>query len=174
MMADDKSKRDVKAEVACENIGDRFKGLPMKELIGGPLLAAVDAQEQIAAASPDIYKNFMGGKEDDNKSDRSLEFYIERPVVGEDGKSVSVETQKVQAPLIGLVPIPSLMIERIDVDFQMEAVEADAVEGRSENEVKVPNSWFADFRIAGGASGADGDNDPSTPNEAEHVVDADK
>lgn len=36
-------------------------------------------------------------------------------------------SQSVKAPFIGLVPIPSLLIDRVDVDFQMEVTDTSNV-----------------------------------------------
>ena len=38
------------------NMGDQFKGLPMADLIGGPLMAASDAQVKLANATADFIK----------------------------------------------------------------------------------------------------------------------
>lgn len=39
----------TKTEKLGENISDKFKGLPMRELIGAPLFAAAEAQEKLAS-----------------------------------------------------------------------------------------------------------------------------
>ena len=108
------------------NIGEKFKGLPMRELISAPLIAAAEAQQQLAATAWDFYEKIafydkqVGSH---NVGDtRIVEFTVNRPVQ-QNGEIVMAE-QKVQAPFIGLVPIPSLLIDRIDVDFQMEVTAA--------------------------------------------------
>lgn len=39
---------DCLEQVSGGNVSDQFKGLPMRELIGGPLEAAAQAQEKLA------------------------------------------------------------------------------------------------------------------------------
>lgn len=38
------------------SIGDKFKGLPMCELISVPLIAAAEAQQQLVATAWDFYQ----------------------------------------------------------------------------------------------------------------------
>ena len=50
--------------------------------------------------------------------------------------------QKVEAPFIGLVPIPSLLIDRIDIDFQMELTDTNTTKSTSSAEtllISPPN-----------------------------------
>ena len=95
---------------------EAFKGLPMAELIGAPLTAVCDAQLKLAEASY-VYINRVGFEED-QKTTRLVKFNLERPAETPEGY-VKVNTE-VQAPLLGLVPIPSLLIEDVVVEFQME------------------------------------------------------
>ena len=94
-----------------------FKGLPMRELIGAPLQAACESQQKLAESALD-YMLRIGFEEGDLKNARLIKFNLERPVETPDG--VTTSTIEVQAPFLGLVPIPSLLIESVDVDFQME------------------------------------------------------
>lgn len=100
------------------SIAEYFKGLPMSDLIAGPLVATCDAQRKLAAAAYE-YMVKVGFKEGDATKDPNLiKFTLERPVeiLGK------IETNKleVQAPFLGLVPIPVLLVDTINVDFQME------------------------------------------------------
>jgi hypothetical protein len=96
---------------------DNFKGLPMSELIANSLLAAAEAQEKPASITLDYFKRIAC--EDDGKTTRIQSFDLNKPV-GQDGVVGQEIKQTVQAPFIRLVPIPSLLVERTDVDFQME------------------------------------------------------
>ena len=42
--------------MALPAMGDQFRGLPMADLIGGPLMAACDAQVKLANATADFIK----------------------------------------------------------------------------------------------------------------------
>ncbi len=105
--------------MAENDVKEKLKGLPMGELIGAPLRAVCDAQLQLAQASFEFI-NKIGFKEDDGKTNM-LEFDVERPYQTQEGNGQYEKyTQHVQAPLLGLVPIPSLLIEDTTIDFQME------------------------------------------------------
>ena len=98
---------------ADSNVTDKFKGLPMRELIAAPLIAAAEAQQ--------------------------------------DGKMTTM-SQSVKAPFIGLVPIPSLLIDRVDVDFQMEVTDTSNVKSTTDAEVEAKASakhWFINAEISG-------------------------
>ncbi|MCD7953624.1 MAG: DUF2589 domain-containing protein [Synergistaceae bacterium] len=121
-------KKDTKLEGGA---ADQLKGLPMRELISAPLIAVCESQQQLAATALNFYKQIA--YEDDGKKTRCLEFDLERPVQTPTG--ISKQPIHVKAPFIGLVPIPSLLIERVDIDFQMEVTD------HSESKDKVNTEW---------------------------------
>ena len=86
------------------NVTDNFKGLPMRELIAAPLIAAAEAQQELAATAWNFYQQIAFDGKSGNKA-RILEFDIERPIQ-QDGKMTTIK-QTVKAPFIGLVPIPA-------------------------------------------------------------------
>lgn len=120
-------------------VKNAFTGLPMRELIGAPLFAAAEAQEKLASTALDFYKRI--GYDEDGKKTRILEFTVERPVEGE---PTNIVKQTVKAPFIGLVPIPSLLIDRIDVDFQMEVTDTNVNKSDSQASIETNASakWF--------------------------------
>ena len=128
---------------ADSNVTDKFKGLPMRELI-----AAAEAQQELAATAWNFYKQIAF--DDDGKTARVLEFDIKRPIQ-QDGVMTTMP-QSVKAPFIGLVPIPSLLIDRVDVDFQMEVTDTSNVKStiNAEVETKVSGkSWLISAEISG-------------------------
>ena len=112
-----------------------FEGLPMGELIGAPLQAACESQQKLAESALE-YMLRNGFEESDLQKARLVKFNLERVVVTQDG--ITTSTIEVQAPFLSLVSIPSLLIEGVDVDFQMEVISADTVKGNSNTEV-TPN-----------------------------------
>ena len=133
---------------ADSNVTDKFKGLPMRELIAAPLIAAAEAQQELAATAWNFYKQIAF--DDDGKTARVLEFDIKRPIQ-QDGVMTTMP-QSVKAPFIGLVPIPSLLIDRVDVDFQMEVTDTSNVKStiNAKVETKVSGkSWFINAEISG-------------------------
>lgn len=133
---------------ADSNVTDKFKGLPMRELIAAPLIAAAEAQQELAATAWNFYKQIAF--DDDGKTARVLEFDIKRPIQ-QDGVMTTMP-QSVKAPFIGLVPIPSLLIDRVDVDFQMEVTDTSNVKSTTDAEVEAKASakhWFINAEISG-------------------------
>ena len=133
---------------ADSNVTDKFKGLPMRELIAAPLIAAAEAQQELAATAWNFYKQIAF--DDDGKTVRVLEFEIKRPIQ-QDGVMTTMP-QSVKAPFIGLMPIPSLLIDRVDVDFQMEVTDTSNVKStiNAEVETKVSGkSWLISAEISG-------------------------
>lgn len=109
---------------ADSNVTDKFKGLPMRELIAAPLIAAAEAQQELAATAWNFYQQIAFDSKSGNKA-RILEFDVERPI--QQDRKMTTMSQSVKAPFIGLVPIPSLLIDRVDVDFQMEVTDTSNV-----------------------------------------------
>lgn len=143
----DNPKDDPKKPQKLGGIADNFKGLPMRELIGGPLFAAAEAQEKLASIAWDYYQKIAYNTDDNGKPDgttRLLEFTLDRPVV--QGGVVSADGNKVsvKAPFIGLVPIPSLLIDRVDVDFQMEVTDTNTHKDQSSESLStdISSKWF--------------------------------
>lgn len=156
------------------NVADKFRGLPMRDLIGGPLFAAAEAQEKLASIAWDYYQRIAfedaGEGEKKTQKTRLLEFTVDRPVVL-DGVT-STQPVKVQAPFIGLVPIPSLLIDRIDVDFQMEVTDTNQEHTKTEGEVstKISSKWFGVSVEVSGKVSSSRENTRSTNQTAKYQV----
>lgn len=97
-----------------ENVSNNFTGLPIAELIAAPLTAACDSQKKLAQSAFEFITEI--GFNDDGKTPRLLEFNLQRPV---EGSTQPMDIQ-VQAPFLGLIPLPSLLIDDVQIDFQME------------------------------------------------------
>lgn len=129
-------------------VAQQFQGLPMESLIGGPLTAVCNAQLKLAEASYQ-YINKIGFA-DDQKSTRLVEFDLDRPVETPEGYT-KIQTH-VQAPLLGLVPIPSLLVEDVTVEFQMEVSATTTSKEQSASEVGTKAS--ANFKLGWFGSGS--------------------
>lgn len=103
--------------MADSNLVQNFKGLPMGELIGGPLHASCAAQVELAEAM--IMSMEKIGFDKDGKT-RTIDFELERPLMDSNTGKVGVETITVHAPTLGLVPLPALLIDLVTIDFNME------------------------------------------------------
>ena len=109
-----------------ERMADNFKGLPMGDLIGGPLMAACDAQVRMANATADFIKvvGFLPPTEKGQAygAVRTATFKFTRPTGAapkEDG-SAPTEDVTLDVPLLAIVKVPALAIKTVDVTFDME------------------------------------------------------
>jgi hypothetical protein len=121
-------------------VADNFKGLPMSELIGAPLAAVCDAQKKLAAAQYEFIKEIAFSDDEGTKA-RLVEFDLQRPTETPDG-IVVIDTH-VQAPFLGLVPIPSLLVEDVSIEFQMEVSATEST--KSNTNVEVSSKAEASF-----------------------------
>ena len=111
------------------SVAKNFQGLPIEHLIGAPLRAACDSQRQLAASAYE----FMTQIGFDGDKPRLLSFDLERPIQD------STETSKVtvNAPFIGLVPIPALLIEDVKIEFQMEVSDSATEKSNTNAEASI-------------------------------------
>lgn len=133
-----------------DSMTDQFKGIPMRELIGAPLFAAAEAQEKLASIALDYYmrigfytkdeENIPSGKAVGDT--RIITFNLNRPI--EENGAISTIQQKVEAPFIGLVPIPALLVDKVDIDFQMEVTDTNTSSSTQSSELNTSISakWF--------------------------------
>lgn len=160
-------------------VADSFKGLPMRELIGGPLFAAAEAQEKLASIALDYYNRIAFYGEGETMPDgtaatkgntRLLTFKVNRPV--EENGQMKPFQQTIEAPFIGLVPIPSLLIDRIDVDFQMEVTETNTEKSSTSAEVSssISAKWFTVKADISGKVSSSRENTRSTNQTAKYQV----
>ena len=124
--------------MALEKMGDQFKGLPMGDLIGGPLMAACDAQVKLANATANFIKvvGFLppaaagGGTPDPNAVGdvRTATFKFDRPTGAAANAQgvVPMETVELEVPLLAIVKVPSLFVDKVDITFDMEVKNSEA------------------------------------------------
>lgn len=122
------------------DMASQFKGLPMADLIGGPLRAACDAQIALANATATFIKvvGFLppaAGSTDPNAVGdiRTAQFSFKRTKLKDDGSGDTVEEDVVMdVPLLAIVKVPSLFIDSVDITFDME-VKSSSSEKESED-----------------------------------------
>ncbi len=112
------------------NMADQFKGLPMQDLIGGPLDAAVKANVNLAQSTADFINNvgFVQIMDPATKKmipgpARMVDFDFERPglAIDKDGNAIrTIEAVKMKVPILAIVPIPNLQVDTVDITFDME------------------------------------------------------
>ena len=166
-----------------------FRGLPMSDLIGGPLLAASDAQMSLAIATERFVKTvgFVPKDDPSGKFDagdpygavRTATFKFSRPVLGaeRDAKTGSMpeETVELEVPLLAIVKIPALNIVNVDLAFEIEvkssksSKETDGANEMLAAEARLGWGRRAPVRISGSVASA-GERARSTDSSAKFHV----
>ncbi|WP_411328796.1 DUF2589 domain-containing protein [Anaerofustis stercorihominis] len=91
------------------SINDKFTGLDFEKLIGAPLKASVDANEQLAKSTADFIQNVNF----DKNEQRTVSFKYK--IKDDENNKINIDV-----PLLALVPIPSLNMDEINILFDME------------------------------------------------------
>lgn len=144
------------------NMGNQFKGLPMGDLIGGPLMAAADAQVRLANSTAQFIQQigFRPGAKAKPDADgnlvydsstfdvRTVDFKFERPAGPADAKTgiVPTETVSLEVPLLAIVKVPALGIETVDIIFDMEVKNTES----STDSTSKSGSFSADASVGWG------------------------
>ncbi len=134
-----------------DDVGSYFKDLPMSQLIGAPLQAACKAQVQLANAAWEFMQTIAF---DEQKKTRLLEFDLVRPV--ETPTGIEKNQIHVQAPFIGLIPLPALLIDDVSIDFQMEVTstseEKTTTQAEADTKVSYKSWWGLSVEVNGKVS----------------------
>ncbi len=124
-----------------------FSRLPIAELIAAPLTAACDSQKRLAQSAFEFMTE-IGYLDPKAQTPRLLEFTLERPVEG----ASAPQKLQVRAPFLGLVPLPALLIDGVQIDFQMEVTTTETETQKSTKELNTTAN--ASFRFGCFASGS--------------------
>lgn len=125
------------------DMASQFKGLPMGDLIGGPLTAACDAQLRLANATADFIKyiGFQGPSKDDPNgvgATRTAKFSFTRQAPDPDDASKTIdEDVTLDVPLLAIVKVPSLSITKVDITFDMEVKSSFASKESTDTSAKL-------------------------------------
>lgn len=173
------------------SMADQFRGLPMGDLIGGPLTAACDAQIRLANATANFIKviGFLpppapaqGAVADPNAVGdvRNVTFKFDRPSTQkapEDGSAtLPMETVELSVPLLAVVKVPNLSINKVDITFDMEVKNSEtskeATDMQAAMEAQAKIGWgpiSATVKISGSVS-SHKENTRSTDQSAKYHV----
>tara|TARA_R100000152_G_C6777145_1_gene206801 strand:+ start:1113 stop:1751 length:639 start_codon:yes stop_codon:yes gene_type:complete len=157
-------------------MSDQFGGLPMDQLIGGPLKAACDSQVQLAKATADFIQN-VGLETDSNGvvKARTVDFTYTKPVNDGNGGYTEV-TNQLDVPILAILNTPSLQVKEVEVDFTMEVKSSTSEKSSRDYEAAmdthVKAGWgpvSVDVKIHGSIS-AKSENTRSSDNSAKYNV----
>ena len=129
-------------------ISDQFGALPMTDIIAAPLLAACEAQMILAKSTADfIDKVGMNTDANGNKTARTVEFAMSRPVAQADG-SMRQESVNIQAPFLALVNVPALTVKEVTIDFEMEVKSSSTEKSSLDTKASMEASGNANWGFA--------------------------
>lgn len=120
-----------------KEIANQFSGLPISELIGGPLMAACQAQSQLAHSTSNFIQTIGFEGDEGNKTVSVVNFKYNQL----DGNG-NTEQMSLDVPLLSVVKIPSLAIKTVDISFDMEV--------KSSTSEKTATEAKADFNAKAG------------------------
>lgn len=126
------------------NLTSELNNIDFRKMIGGPLQAAVDAQVASSLATVDFI-NKVGFTDDGNGGGRELvmvDFSHKRKDVDAEGQEV-VKDIAVRVPLIAMLPVPSLRIEHVIIDFnvKLNSVESSSTSDQLGVNAEVKGGW---------------------------------
>lgn len=150
---------------------DQLRGLPMDELIGAPLTASCKAQYNLAKTMVAFINEIGFTKKGEELITRTLDFDLTRPVDNGTGK-LGQETVAVKAPLLGLVPIPALLIESVNINFTMElkSTTKDTTKDEAKASLEATGSWGWGSATVKGEVSTQRENTRTTDNTAKYEV----
>lgn len=128
------------------NFTSELTNIPFKAMIVGPLQAAVDAQVASSLATIDfVNKVGFTSVDGDGGGKRELvmvDFSHTRKEVDAEGKEVSKDVN-LKVPLLAMLPIPSLRIQQVVVDFnvKLNSVESSQVSDDLGVNAEVKGGW---------------------------------
>jgi len=151
------------------SIGEQFKGLDMKNLIGGPLTAAADASILLARSTASFI-NDVGFDADMKTRTALFKFTKQEPTA--DGNIVAQELA-IDVPLLAIVPIPNLQIDEVNILFDMEVKQCEKSESSTaaSGSLSAKVGWGPISVFVRGSVSAHSSNTRSSDNSAKYHVD---
>lgn len=106
------------------SMAKQFSGLPMKELIGAPLVAAAQANNMMAITQTKFLLEtcFSLTKQGEKEIYKPVMvcMTLTRPVINADGSEAEPVETDFNLPLLTIIPLNSLAVDEVNVMFEME------------------------------------------------------
>ncbi|POZ63812.1 DUF2589 domain-containing protein [Chromobacterium alticapitis] len=143
------------------SMAQQFSGLPMKSLIGGPLQAAVHAQQSLALAQTQsmLESGFSRVTDATGKLTgyrpltAAIELASSRPAAGDAAAQQSALT--LNLPLLTLLQLPALAIQSVEIAFDMEVKSSFERETTEQDSAKQDGDASWDARAGWGVLGVE-------------------
>ena len=160
------------------NMADQFSGLDMVSLIGGPLKAACEAQMMLAASTADFIEK-VGLEEANEKGIRKVRttsFSFTRTGEPDSNGISTIEEVQMNVPFLSVVKVPTLMVDMVDITFDMEVKSSVSSESISDKKGELDASsglkagpFHMDVKIKGAISCHDSNTRKSDNSAKYHV-----
>lgn len=105
---------------------EQFTGMDMGQLVSAPLVAACDAQMQLARSTAGFIQQV--GVDEQGKT-RTASFLYQQETEGGERQEM-----KVEVPLLAVVPLPNLQIDEVGLTFDMEVRQSEQKESEMQAE----------------------------------------
>lgn len=166
--------------MALVEMKNQFSGLPMDQLIGGPLTAACDSQLRLAKSTADFIEQIGFYEESGVRKTRTADFSFTKHVItGKDELGNDIHDKEdisLSVPMLAIVNIPSLMIDEVDITFDMEVKSSESSNESSDSAGSFSGSasvgfgpFSASVSISGSVS-SHSENTRSSDNSAKYHV----
>ena len=153
------------------SVADQFKGLPMEELIGAPLLAAATASGKLSMQTAEFIQDV--GVDATTGELKTVGFSYKKSITAADG-TISSEDKTIKVPTLAIVNIPNLQVKEVNIDFEMEVKQQTSTSSKLSTEVKAQakySSTFSPFSASITATVAGSrENQRSSDNSAKYTV----
>ncbi len=123
------------------SISNQFSGLDMAALIGGPLKAACEAQTMLAHSTLNFIEEVgLEAVENGVRKVRTANFSFSRTAASGDETKMGSEKVDMNVPLLAIVNIPALSIEKVQITFDMEVRSSTSSESKRDQDTSVAGS----------------------------------
>lgn len=138
----------IVAEAVSVDLVSELNNIDFAKMIGGPLQAAIQAQAASAVSTVDFIQNLGFKPIDPNEPDGAKElimtdFSYEKNEVNPDTGAVVNTKRFVRVPFISMLPIPSIRIETVDIDFnvKLNSVESQTIKDKLAVGLEIKAGW---------------------------------
>jgi hypothetical protein len=136
----------IAAAAPSTNLTSELNNIDFRKMITGPLQAAVDAQVASSLATVDFIQK-VGFKQSEENGGGSAElvmvdFTHKKSDVDDQGNPVET-TRAIRVPLLAMLPIPSLRIEHVIINFnaKLNSVETSSVSDKLNVGLEAKGGW---------------------------------
>lgn len=121
------------------SVANQFSGLDMAALIGGPLKAACEAQMMLAHSTLNFIESvgLEAPDKDGVRKVRTANFSFTRASDSAEESKYGRENVEMNVPLLAIVNVPALTIDKVDVTFDMEVKSSMSSESKSDKQAEL-------------------------------------